>query len=427
VQQLKKDSVLAWVLILLVGISLFLSYEVWIRVPGESTAYRKSNERASVDLASVISPEKMIVHMGNSMHTVLNPSSTFYSDIWKLSKTLLKNRWSIENPEPVNIDLESIQQKKSVEIVFPTPLNTSLLKQIFHDDSGSAASLEDILLDSFLIFEDRELQVYLRDIDGKFYKIGSGQEMDELDSIIDKIKQSKPLLYAKLPSANIRLKISRGIFISLQDYELPVYDIKKERKSLDQTATEFFPDLSITRKIKEKDGAVIYTDGQRGLRIYQDGAVEYSFPGEKRQEKTTLRDALNIAVDFINTHGGWPRDTYLHSYDVMDESQNISYVFRFRYRVNGIPLIYNDEDYLVVSVEGNQVKRFYRRDVSEGKPVSSKSLMHPIQALDAAVAIKNIREVEDILPAYQYIDDVIKPVWVLKTRADQVIIPEPLE
>ena len=74
---MKKDSVLAWVLILLVGISLFLSYEVWIRVPGESTAYWKSNERASVDLASVISPEKMIVHMGNSMHTVLNPSSTF--------------------------------------------------------------------------------------------------------------------------------------------------------------------------------------------------------------------------------------------------------------------------------------------------------------------------------------------------------------
>ena len=122
-----------------------------------------------------------------------------------------------------------------------------------------------------------------------------------------------------------------------------------------------------------------------------------------------------------------PEILILCSYDTTIESQNItSYTLKFQSRVNGIPLI-SDDDYLVVTVEGNQVKRFYRRDVSEGNSISSRILMMPIQALDAAVAVKNVKNVEDIYPAYYYNNDIIKPVWVVKTRGSQIIISEPSE
>jgi regulatory protein YycH of two-component signal transduction system YycFG len=428
VPQLTKDSVLGWVLILLVGISLFLSYAIWSRVPGELSTARNLQEETTVDLASVIRPQKILVHMGNSIHTVLNPSNVFYDKVWKMSKKVLADQWAVGKPEPVEINPEFVQKKKCVEVVFPTPLPTPFLRQILNKESSDAVSLEGRQLVSYLLVEDKEILVYLKDIDDRYYKIGSEPDTGKLTSVITEIEESKPLLYANLPSANTSIKISKGIFISLEGYELPVYAVKRDKNSKERLAAKFFPDFSITRKIQEKDGAVIYTDGQRGLRIYQDGALEFSFPGVRNPKKTsTLYDVLNVAVDFVNTHGGWPRDTYLCSYDTTIESQNItSYTLKFQSRVNGIPLI-SDDDYLVVTVEGNQVKRFYRRDVSEGNSISSRILMMPIQALDAAVAVKNVKNVEDIYPAYYYNNDIIKPVWVVKTRGSQIIISEPSE
>ncbi len=425
---MKKDSVLGWVLMLLVGISLFLSYAIWSKVPGELSAVQKEQKGAAIDLVSVISPQKILVHMGNSTHTVLNSSNYFYDKVWKLSRKVLIDKWTAAKPEQAEINPEFVQKKKSIEVVFSTPLPTSLLRQILNIESSDVMSLEGRQLVSYLLVEDKEILVYLKDIDDKYYKIGSTSDTGEILSVINEIQESKPLLYANLPSTNKNIKISKGIFVSLEEYELPVYAVKRDKNSKDRLAAKFFPDFSVTRKIQEKDGAVIYTDGQRGLRIYQDGALEFSFPGVKNPKKTsTLYNALNVAVDFINTHGGWPRDTYLCSYDTTIESQNItSYTLKFQSRINGIPLISGD-DYLVVSVEGNQVKRFYRKDVSESKQISSRILLNPIQALDAAVAVKNVKNVDDIYPAYYYDDDIIKPVWVVKTRGSQIIISEPSE
>ncbi|HHY37474.1 MAG TPA: hypothetical protein GX507_00835 [Clostridia bacterium] len=83
-------------------------------------------------------------------------------------------------------------------------------------------------------------------------------------------------------------------------------------KALESMLRSFFIDLSVLRQIEEKDGAVIYTDGRRGLRVYPCGMIEYTAPPQSvnlvsalSQRRPALLDALSLSAEFVNSHGGW--------------------------------------------------------------------------------------------------------------------------
>ena len=48
--------------------------------------------------------------------------------------------------------------------------------------------------------------------------------------------------------------------------------------------------------------------------------------------------------------------------------------------------------------------------------------MTPVEALNAAVATKNIKIVNDVYPGYMIQDAELKPVWVVETAGMEVII-----
>ena len=66
-----------------------------------------------------------------------------------------------------------------------------------------------------------------------------------------------------------------------------------------------------------------------------------------------------------------------------------------------------------VTVEGTQVKSFLECAISV-KQQGVSELMTPIEALDTAVATK-IKTISDIYPGYVIKDDMLQPVWVVKS------------
>ncbi len=421
---MSKDFILGWTLILLVAISLFLSFNIWSGVPGHLGTARTVQYEKNIDPISAVSPEKILVYLGNSFNTILKPSSPLYDKTWAISKKLLASQWTI-SPEPMtNIKQEYFTHKKGLEVFFPTPLPPSFIKQLFDISAGDTSIIDGKLIRSFILVSDGELLCYLTDSDGSYYKVGKGDSDAELTGLIKEINDSSPPMFASL-TADVNLKVNGDVYVSLLPYELPMYSLKKETILEEQVASEFFMDFSVTRRIEERDGTIIYTDGQQGLRIYDDGSIEYNFPVTQEQRKTqNLYEAFKTAIDFVASHGGWPEGGYLASYEAKSESQgSTTYIFRFKIRVNGFRIV-NSDDYIVIAVEGNQVKNYYRDVAWSIKQEGIRDLMTPVEALNAAVSTKNIKTVNDIYPGYMIEGEKLKPVWVIKTADMEVIIQD---
>lgn len=420
---MNRDSILGWILIVLVGISLFLSYTIWAQIPGGFSTLKNIKANNKLGLAAVVSPVKIAIHLGNSSHTIIKNSSHLYKDIIKYSDNILALQWSANAPKKVNLDPDYFSHKKGIEVFYPTSLPTPFIKQLLDVETRDSTNLDDKLIDSYVIIKGEEnVEFFLRDDNGEYYSIGKSIESDKLDELIDKIAETNPPSYANLPSGNENIRISPNNYVSLLPYELPLYIIDTDRFNEDHQISKFFTDFSITRRIQEKDGAVIYTDGQRGLRIYSNGALEYNFPGNKEKGNLGFYDAINTAVDFINTRGGWPEDVYLSSFKIEKEGESFIYKFDFRIRLSGYPVI-SDYEYFSVAVEGNKVRNFYKNIIKARKSGETKDLISPITALDIAVEKKNVKKIDDIYPAYNIKDGNIEPVWVIKSAESEIIIP----
>lgn len=418
-----RDSILGWILILVVGLSLFLSFAIWSRIPGEQSVQKDVQEEKKVDLMTIASPGKILVHMGNTSHTLILPSSAFYDKVWNYSAKALSAVWGGGKAVPVDIGADLFEQRTGLEVVFTTPMPVSFVKRLFNIESGDDATYDNTTLASCGLIEDGGLWAYLKGGDGRYYRINKNADSGELLALIKEISSSNPPLFATIPPGNTRLKIARGIYVPLQPYILSQYGLKHEKVINDRLAAKFFDDFSVVRKIEETDGAFIYTDGQKALRIYHDGTLEYSYPGVKEQKRNvSFYDALKTALDFISAHGGWPQGGFLSSYDVSNQgaSGNL-YNFKFGIRINGYPIV-SDKEYLSVTVDGSQIKNYYRNMTGADKPGKMTEMISPIKAIDIAVSTRSIKSMEDIYAGYMLNNDEYIPVWVIKSQGHEVII-----
>ena len=143
---MSKDSILGWTLILLVGISLFLSFNIWSRVPGYISVTKINQEENKIDPSTVLSPRKIQVYMGNSLNTIIKGSSPLYERTWDFAKSLLTAQWTI-SPEPSEaIKRESFRHKKGLELFFPTPLPMSFVKQFLNISTGDISHIDERLI-----------------------------------------------------------------------------------------------------------------------------------------------------------------------------------------------------------------------------------------------------------------------------------------
>ncbi|KXG76559.1 hypothetical protein AN618_15900 [Fervidicola ferrireducens] len=418
-----RDFFLGLLLALLVGTSLFLSGITWWRLYGEYGDIQAENSALSVvDLADVITPDRVVLHFGQDMHSVLYPNAPFYRESWDFARKVLHGKELVE-VKNAKLDDENLRQKVGMELFFPVPLPVEFLTKVFNMNITQQAIPQERLVNSMMIIEDDGLSVFFKGSSGEFYGLKNRESSFELKELLERVRLENPPVYTYLPPAKINVKFEEGIYVpvSTEQNDLPVLSLKHEKMPPQSTIAQFFPDFSATRKIEEKDGAVVYTDGNRGLRIYPTGALEYSRPltgGLKTG--SDFYEALKIAANFINTHGGWPQDVYLSGYKVA-QNQRTAYTFNFGIRIKGLPLL-SQSEYLTVTVEENQVSRYFRNIVKENKVLYEIQPISPIQALDAAIATFNLKEITSLELSYLIFEDALIPVWTVETRSGRIFI-----
>ncbi|MEW6242880.1 MAG: hypothetical protein AB1497_01155 [Bacillota bacterium] len=178
----------------------------------------------------------------------------------------------------------------------------------------------------------------------------------------------------------------------------------------------FFLDPSVVRSIEEMDGALIYTDGVRGLRVYSDGTLEFSDPSSLPERGSySLLSALLEADTFIASTVGWPDHPYLVDYTRVSWGEGkTGYRLVFSWSPKGLAI---DQPVIEVTVGNRGVVSAKRIGTGPGQAGSSLPMIPPVFPFDLPARTVRVEDVRHILPAYAFSERggyrSYRPVWVI--------------
>lgn len=430
---MSREDIKTMALIGLVIMSLFLTSEIWFETASiERSPVADNNGFVddNINVLDVIGPGRVAVHLGEDKIKLLNPADEKYPKAWLQGINAIKSLLERDKLDTVeNVDekvWQELKRGRCLEFIFDHPFDLEFWGKALNLKKRGTAGIK---LSRLLIKEDSD-SVFIFDGEKQSYhRISTGKNGD-IAQLLEEIGNSDEIEeYTELPYSISGLTLEQGIYVPKNPQKVSDIKIKGEDIKPDRLARDFFNDMSIVRKIEEKDGARIYTDGRKGLRIYPTGAVEYNYAiiHDKREYSNDLFDATKISYSFITTYGGLPKEAYLDEVKTVDYEPK-SHIFIYNYRYNGIPVLGEKRTIEVIVTQG-EVKNYFRH---LEHPVSlledsEKLSITPVKALE--IVASNLRfligvhedehSIRDIYPAYYRIgkeQEYIRFVWVIEFK-----------
>ncbi|WP_028988416.1 YycH family regulatory protein [Thermicanus aegyptius] len=310
-----KEGLKSLLLVVMIGISLFLSFSLWETEPTPlplvpakyETPVKIGERRAWEDL---LRPREVILHLGEDRHTLISPSTPEYSLLWKSLKVLQFYRFQNVSLTPQEWN-ELLTHTRGIEYFYENPLPIALLRQILSFPSGLEDQLPNLNKLWITMGNGAEgEQVFLISADeGKVLRGELGKPSDptfvdfpQLISMGEKKPAWLPLL-SNYPSTWDYLSLRYLPKDPFESKEL-VYSVSWI--SGEEMARSLFIDLSVTREISERGGSRIFTDGSKSLQTNQEtGTMRYYVPGYESPNLVSSNQDASYLLDFMNQHQGW--------------------------------------------------------------------------------------------------------------------------
>ncbi len=228
--------------------------------------------------------------------------------------------------------------------------------------------------------------------------------------IEDVMESSSPRL--KLLGADLTMGF---VFVPKEGLKVAPLVVSDEDIESEKIRKSFFSDM-ISRKIQERDGTIIYTDGiSSGLRIFGDNVYEYTAYQEiNTPSVVTVETSFRESIQFITNHGGWPSPVFLYSYKSIDPVYS-EHQFGFSYYGQGLPVL-STKPPLEVTIKGGKVLSYFR-NINKVRGLNREESKEVINAKE--IIGKHVKEENKINRMFlsYYVSDVkvesLYPVWVL--------------
>jgi len=336
-----KETLKSLILIALVGTSLLLTYQLWYgQQPVELTAEEDIYERIVIEQPrppeQIIFPETIATKAENGFY-IFREGEQLYYRLWEKILGLTNSAFEEEIPGAVDL-----------------PEGTPLLLSCYLNPFlpvGSDQSLLPILPEGELVRLDlvswnESYWVRLFTAADEVFAEAelTAAQTAALKELIVLAAEEERAIYKLLDSnaataaVGENLTVAGAFFLPQQEISLARYPVKAETIDREQLLKTFFVDYSLARTIEEKDGAVIYTDGERGLRLTAAG-FEYSYPRlEEGEANQTVAEALNSSGTLISFHGGWPSGLRLEKVAHSRLGRSVTYSAQWRMYYRGYPL-----------------------------------------------------------------------------------------
>jgi len=446
-----RETLKSIALFVLVGLSLFLSGRFWFGEGPYSAAdqegyYALLPEEVQVkDLQQLVAPARIVVHTGGGSHVMFLPGFSGYEKVWEETWRETRRMLSeLTYPEPGAEgtagpgEVGALRSGEGFEFLFPLSLPFDLWLDIWEVQTDG--SPPEIVTDRLLLFAGDRPAVYVKKGDAqKYLELELKSFSPSLSAIMEELREARLPEYVSLgPAEGIR--VADGVYVPREPPYLAPLRVRIEAGDPDRIAVGFFGDLSVVRRIEERDGAVVYTDGRKALRVHPNGGTDFSASPPSSGGEAEGVDALTVlrrAVDFVTFHGGWPEQSYLAEVLFPPLSPirqgGDGYSFSYSSRFTGYPLIGPDEP-ISATVRGGRVVR-YRRLARV--PIGAASAPQPTLPADKALKVLADRpgspagtegfRVEDMYLAYFAVEtdgsgsreQVLRPVWVIEAPDDR--------
>ena len=336
-----KENLKSLILLALVGTSLLLTYQLWYgQQPVELTADEDIYERIIIEQPrhpeQIVFPETIVTNAENGFH-IFREGEQLYYRLWEKILGLMNRAFEEEIPGAADLpEGAPLLLSCYMNPFLPVGSDQSLLPIL---PEGELARLD-------LVSWNESYWIRLFTADEELLAAAelTASQTAALKELIVLAGEEERATYKLLDSntataaAGEGLIVAGAFFLPQQDITLARYPVKAETINKEQLLKTFFVDYSLARTIEEKDGAVIYTDGERGLRLTAAG-FEYSYPRlEEGEANQTVAEALNSSGTLISFHGGWPAGLRLEKITHSRLGRSVSYSAQWRMYYRGYPL-----------------------------------------------------------------------------------------
>lgn len=336
---MKIEVIKSYVLFILVGLSLILTYNIWTYKPNFDVHHDKERMYVSEDdfflagdtflLEDVIIPNDMIFHDQGEFFGFreANDLKSLYREI---------GRWTIYEFSSGN-STGPPKHKRQIEIRYPTPLPMKIIPRLFTFDK-ELKNLPSWSFDRVFITFDKNqtvLNLQFLSIDGKQQATAVIQQAEKYELLLNYMEnkmrlqeyttlKTKPDWYIYLPSGQVK-KAKKSFSV----------DVEALNQAPNKLINALFSDPSIVTRNLTKANVANYTDGRQQLQIdSQRLNMEFTNPSQMDiKEPIHSVELLEQSVISMNEHKGWTGEFHLESVDT--DNQRVAFLM---YQ-NGEPIL----------------------------------------------------------------------------------------
>ncbi len=328
------------ILIVFIGLSLFLTYQLWYaQKPTELTVedtYEQIVTETPRPLEDVIVPSQVVAEIDGACF-VFYKGEPEYESLWHELNLRLQgiHDAALQDAEPLD---EEAQNSLTFRFKPPLPVGDEMPwlpgTTYFRVEKIKFYSLED---SQWLVLEKAGDDVR-KSLTLPEEKAGLFSELISNISAQEAVEHIKLDVETAGEVLERELDIRNHIFVPKEQVFLSELLLKPEELDREKLIKTFFVDYNLARVIEERNGGLIYTDGEKGLRLTSEG-LEYSNP-QLEDGETTMNypEALLNCSNLISYHGGWPQDLRLEEVTLFGRDEAPYYTFKLQMYYQGRPL-----------------------------------------------------------------------------------------
>ncbi|WP_299089806.1 two-component system activity regulator YycH [uncultured Metabacillus sp.] len=390
---MNKESIKSAILVILVVISLFFTWNMWSLEPTyekfEGEMLFESvpiDEDAQRKMYEVITPQQIFIHSGDKHYSSIKDS--YAKSLWKEMQN-----WEYSNQQGLSKqDFEEIVSGTNIarlELRFfdEIPIETfqSMIK--WKDETSSLFAFDRIYL---RVVKQNEIQkVYFVSASEKEIVEASVNNLDAnvfVSDLFSKREQFQPYFAFQAGEDQEILLPENQLEVDNFQYFTEVIDDEKFKNALFSRPRIVKQDVNSTRNR--------YTDATRELNIYQaQHLVKFANPTLRISNSVDAYTLFEQSYNYLNDHGGWT-DKYV-LFDIAESEQEVSMIMS----IESIPVINSMESPYgptkITQTWGQNEIAIYQRP--------SYQLMHP-PLTNNSTTLMSGRKVVEIIQNNQLID-----------------------
>ncbi len=422
-------------LTVLVIASLLLSLGIWSITPQYESidGPQFSSNIAITDpsfertLNNVLSPRAVLLHSDQGKHKALFPGQSGYSAGMELLADASLFDIRIDTKFTDEEWKRTIGEKKSVQYDFDAVIPINMLNEMgtLHFTSRVEPLMNVRTIYLYANGESEFRVVFVEDAE-TVYSANVVLSKDRFQALYEEQKDAPA--YALYGDS-----LKRHYFLPVARLKLHAYTIDVNQGiEMGRLVDSFFLDRSLTRRVVERDGSEIVTDGNRLVRVDSKGKmIEYRNLNVEKMRRNQLDEDMSIAkaLDFANAHGGFLGQVTIHQMRTIrpNDLDVDGRQFDFRPTVAGLQVIGNLSSAAILVID-NDVAAFRRSPyMVGGKPVqgAEQEILsgEEVMSLVENNALLRPDRISDIYLAYLMESQSgqsskLRPVWVIEQASD---------